>query len=342
MLKKSGERIGVGVIGVGFMGSKHAEVFAGLRGCNLIGIAETNKELLVKKSQELECLAFTDYEELIQRKDVAAVTICLPEDEHVTASISAIEAGKHLFLEKPLATSLKDCDKILDCAARHKVKLVIGHLLRFDPKYAQAYEIVKSGEIGEILQIKAQRDGMLSAGYHSGKHTSVIFHVGIHDIDLMLWFINSSPIKVYAEQVKSVLADVGTEDAILSIVKFKNGAVGSVGCSWVLNDRIGSGVNASMEVIGTDGYISINVGAERGLRIFSNKEGWQYPDIWHWPVIWQKIGGCLTAELSHFLECIQKDKDPIISGKEARAAVAVALAALNSIKTGQPVVLNII
>jgi predicted dehydrogenase len=342
VVKESGEKIGVGVIGVGFMGNKHAEVFAGLEGCNLIGIAETNKELLVKKSQEFECLAFTDYEELIQRKDVAAVTICLPEDEHVTASISAIEAGKHLFLEKPLATSLKDCDKILDCAARHKVKLMIGHLLRFDPKYAQAYEIVKSGEIGEILQIKAQRDGMISAGYRSGKYTSVIFHVGIHDIDLMLWFVNSSPIKVYAEQVKSVLADVGTEDAILSIVKFKNGVVGSVGCSWVLNDRMGSGVNASMEVIGTDGYISINVGAERGLRIFSNKEGWQYPDIWHWPVIWQKIGGCLAAELSHFLECIRKDKDPIISGKDARAAVAVALAALNSIKTGQPVVLSII
>ena len=331
MEKKNKEKIGIGVIGVGFIGSKHAEIFSELKDCNLVGIADTNEELMIKKSKDLECLGFANYEELIQRNDIAAISICLPENDHVAASINTIEAGKHLFLEKPLATSLKDCDQILDCVAKHKVKLMTGHLLRFDPKYAQAYEAIKSGKIGEILQIKAQRDGMLSAGYHSGKNTSVIFHVGIHDIDLMLWYANSIPTKVYAEQVKKVLKDVASEDAILSMVKFENGTVGFVGCSWVLDDQLGSGLNASMEIIGSKGYLSINVGAERGLRIFSNKEGWQYPDLWHWPIVWKRISGCLEVELRHFVECIQEDKDILISGEQARSAVMVASAALSSI-----------
>lgn len=334
------KEIGVGVIGAGFIGSKHAEIYASLEGCRLVGICDVNQERLHAQCEKLHCRPFTDYRELVERDDVDAVSICLPEANHVGASVDCAQRGKHILLEKPLATSLEDCDRILEAVAGSGVTFTVGHLLRFDPKYAQAYEYVRSGGIGNIVQVKAQRNGMISAGYGAGRGTSVMFHVGIHDVDLMLWFADDSPIRVSAEKADGVLGSLGTEDAVLSTVKFRKGAIGSVGASWVLNDRLGSGVNASMEIIGDKGYISIDLGAERGLRVFSDSDGWLFPDLWHWPSFGGTMGGALEAQLRHFLRCIREQTPPLVSGVEARSAVAVVLAALESASKGVPVMLG--
>lgn len=334
------KEIGVGVIGAGFIGSKHAEVYASLEGCRLVGMCDVNHERLHAQCEKLHCQPFTDYRELIERDDVDAVSICLPEANHVKASVECAQGGKHILLEKPLATNLEDCDRILDAVAGSGVTFTVGHLLRFDPKYAQAYEYVRSGGIGNIVQVKAQRNGMISAGYGAGRGTSVMFHVGIHDVDLMLWFADDSPIRVSAEKADGVLGSLGTEDAVLSTVKFRKGAIGSVGASWVLGDRLGSGVNASMEIIGDKGYIGIDLGAERGLRVFSDSDGWLFPDLWHWPSFGGRMGGALEAQLRHFLRCIREQTPPLVSGAEARSAVAVVLAALESASKGVPVTLG--
>lgn len=332
--------IGVGVIGAGFIGSRHARTYASLEGCRLVGICDVNERILQAQRSELHCLTFTDCRDLIERDDVDAVSICLPENSHVEASVECARHGKHIMLEKPLAMTLGDCDRILSAVSSAGVTFTVGHLLRFDPKYAQAYDYVRSGGIGDIVQIQAQRNGMISAGRSAGRGTSVMFHVGIHDVDLMLWFADDFPVRVSAEKADNVLGHIGTEDAVLSTLKFSKGAIGSLGCSWVLDDRLGSGVNASMEIIGTEGYISIDSGAERGLRVFSSDDGWMFPDLWHWPIVGDRVGGCLESQLRHFLHCVSEQVPPLVSGVEARSAVATVLAILESANKGVPATLS--
>ncbi len=327
----------VGVIGLGFIGMKHARIYSSSEACTLEAVCDTNTELSEETAKELNCKAFSDYMEILTSEDIEAVSICLPEDMHVHASVKAAEYGKHILLEKPLAMSFEDCETIIEAAKRSNVKLLVGHLLRFDPKYAQAYEYVKDGGIGDIILIRAQRNGMLSAGYRSGKYGSVVFHVGVHDIDLALWFAGSKPFSVYAAKTEKILTEVQTEDSVTSIVKFEDDSIATIGSSWILPDSIGSGVNANLEILGSEGYVSIDVGTERGLRLFNTDDGWKHPDLWHWPSVWGKIGGCLRAEIEHFLSCVVTDSTPIVNPEESLNAVSVALAILESAESGKTI-----
>lgn len=327
----------IGVIGLGFIGSKHAQIYSSSNACSLIAVCDTDEHLSEGTARELGCGAFSDYMDILTRDSVDAVSICLPEHMHVHAAVEAAEHGKHILLEKPLAMSIHDCETIIEAARKNNVKLLVGHLLRFDPKYAQAYQYVKSGAIGDIVLIRAQRNGMLSAGYRSGKYGSVVFHVGVHDIDLALWFASSKPVSVYAAKTERVLTEVKTEDSVTSIVKFEDDSIATIGSSWILPDSLGSGVNANLEILGSEGYVSIDVGSERGLRLFNSNQGWEYPDLWHWPTVWNKIGGCLKAEIDHFLDCLVTDLDPIVRPEDSLNAVSLALAMLESAKSGKTV-----
>ncbi len=331
-------KIRVGVIGLGFIGEKHAQIYSSSKACNLVAVCDTNQELSEETARKLDCKTFSDYMEIISSDHIDAVSICLPEHMHVHAAVEAAEHGKQILLEKPLAMSFSDCDTIIKAARRNSVKLLVGHLLRFDPKYSQAYQYVKNGGIGEVILIRAQRNGMLSAGYRSGKYGSVVFHVGVHDIDLALWFASSKPVSVFAAKTEKVLRKVPTEDSVTSIVKFEDDSIATIGSSWILPDSTGSGVNANLEILGSEGYVSIDVGSERGLRLFNNNRGWEYPDLWHWPSVWNKIGGCLEAEIDHFLTCVSTDTDPIVRPEDALNAVSVALAILESANSGKTVI----
>lgn len=333
------KEVGVGVIGLGFIGSKHAEVFANSSNAKLVAVSDTNTELLNTFAEKFGCLQYHDYTELLDRSDIDIVSICLPENAHVIASEEAAKRNKHVLLEKPLALTLEECDKIISAFQKSHTKLMVGHLLRFDTKYSQAYKYVKEGGIGEVVLIRAQRNGMISAGRRSGKYASVAFHVGIHDVDLALWFADSPPSYVFAAKTEKLLKTVGVEDSIASTIVHKDGSISTVGSTWVLPDSLGSGVNASFEVFGTKGFVSVDIGVERGLRMFSENDGWQYPDIWHWPKEMNGLGGCLKAEIDHFVHCVINDKEPLITASDARKAVAVTLAALESAKSSNKVIL---
>lgn len=331
------KEVGVAILGLGFIGSKHAEVFANSPNARLVAICDKDKSIMESLSRRFSCDQCKDYGELLLREDIDIVSICLPEDSHVIASKEAAKAGKHVLVEKPLAMTLDECDQIIEAFADRKTKLMVGHLLRFDTKYSQAHRYVEEGKIGDIVFIRAQRNGMVSAARRSGKYASVAFHVGIHDMDLALWFAESPPDYLYAAKTEKMLGSMGIEDSIVSTITHENGSVSTVGSSWVLPDSMGSGVNASLEVYGTTGFVAVEVGPERGLRLFSEEDGWQYPDIWHWPAELKGLGGCLKAEIDHFVDCVINDKEPLVTAIDARKAVSATLAALESARTSEKV-----
>ena len=151
------EQLGIGVIGVGTFGSLHARLYKQLGICELKAVADVNPKRLDEICPLLQVEGYGDYRELLKRDDVHAVSICTTDELHVAPAIAAASAGKHIFVEKPLALTPQDCDQIIEAAQAAGVKLTVGHILRFDPRYATARKEIQDGKIGQLVHRSEER-----------------------------------------------------------------------------------------------------------------------------------------------------------------------------------------
>ena len=151
------ERLKVGLVGSGFIGWYHARIFHESYGADLVAIADTDNNLAGKVNEDFGCDFYTDYKEMLEKADIDAVDICLPDANHVVPSVDAAKAGKHILLEKPMARTVDDCKKIKQACDSAGIRLMIAHVLRFDPGYRRLYDAVKTGEIGDVIHLSAER-----------------------------------------------------------------------------------------------------------------------------------------------------------------------------------------
>ena len=331
------ERLGCAVVGLGMMGERHARIWAELPQTELVSVVD----LIPERSQALAARrgveAAASWQELVTDPRVQIVSVCTDDQSHRDPCVAAAEAGKHILVEKPLATSLEDADAILQAADKAGVKLMVGHVVRFDPRYAVAKQAMEDGEIGEVIQVFARRNNIVASGRRIAPRTSVAYFLGVHDIDIIRWLVGSEIVRVHAESASKVLADVGAEDSIFTLMKFANGAVGCLETCWVIPEGVPNTLDARLEIVGTKGRVAVRVGDE-SLDVASSDRA-RRPDIAYGPVMLGQQHGALRTQLEHFAACVLQDEDPLVSNADARAAVAVADAIHRSLASGQPVTL---
>ncbi|MGQ9630539.1 MAG: Gfo/Idh/MocA family protein [bacterium] len=325
--------VGVGVIGVGFFGSLHARIYSKLPGARLLALSDIDEERGGKVASELGVDFYADYREMLDRRDISAVSVCTSNAAHRAPTCAAAEAGKDILVEKPLATTLEDADAMIDTAKRCGVKLAVGHILRFDPRYIQAREVISSGGIGEPIQIWARRNILKSSGERYRGEVPPHFHLGVHDIDLMLWFLGRPVERVYSEGTNVEGSD--GLDAVWTFLRFAGGCVGVLENCWVLPDNFPARIDPRMEVVGTSGTITIEAG-NQGLAVCDGS-GMHYRDTMHWPEVSGEVRGDLREELAHFIRSVAEDIPPAVSGTEGRATVEIALAISESLRLERPV-----
>ncbi|NPV78754.1 MAG: Gfo/Idh/MocA family oxidoreductase [Firmicutes bacterium] len=339
MLKQSTghmQELGVGVIGVGFMGEMHARIYQQIPGVKLMGVADENFARAREVGEKLDVAAYDNIDDLLGRDDISAVSICVSDDRHLKPAVAAARAKKHILLEKPIATDLDEGRQIIEAAKENGVLLTVGHLLRFDPRYAGLKEYQESGGIGQPVLIYTRRNSPITEGpKRYGRKGILTLHVAVHDIDLMLWYIRSKVVRVYAERAAIALKDLGIDDAVFATIKFENGAIGNLEYSWILPPASPAKIDARLEIVGTKGagYVDLS---DQGLR-FVGAEGVSFPDTGHWPEFDGMIRGDLREEIMAFVDCVKSGKPPVISPEEALEAVRVALAIMQSIKEERPV-----
>lgn len=331
------DRLGCAVIGLGMMGERHARIWAELSQTKLISVADLIPERSKGLAARLGVEAAGSWQELIQDPRVQIVSVCTDDPAHREPCVAAAEAGKHILLEKPLATSLEDADAILAAVKAAGVKLMVGHVVRFDPRYAVAKQAMEDGEVGEVIQVFARRNNIVSSGRRIAPRTSVAYFLGVHDIDIIRWLVGSEIVRVYAESASKVLADVGSEDSIFTLMKFGNGAVGCLETCWVIPEGVPNTLDARLEIVGTRGRVAVRVGDE-SLDI-AGLDRARRPDIAYGPVMLDQQHGALRTQLEHFASCVVHNTEPLVSNADARAAVAVADAIHRSLASGQPVTL---
>lgn len=151
------KKLKISVIGVGFIGKKHIKNFSELASTELIAVTDTDNKKLRDITDKYNCLFYNNYNEMLKNKDIEAVSICLLEHNHVEPAIAAAKAGKHILLEKPMATTFQDCIKIKEACSENGVRIMVGHLLSFDPRYYKFYKEIREGNMGEVVHFNIEK-----------------------------------------------------------------------------------------------------------------------------------------------------------------------------------------
>ncbi len=332
------EKVKIGVIGVGTIGAVHATALASSPLAELVGIADVNEDLREKTAQELETRGYADYRELINTPGLEAISICTPDDYHLGPVMDCMDAAMHIILEKPLATRLDEAETIAKRARGYGKKFTIAYIVRFDPRYALAKEAVEKGEIGDIVHMSALRNtSPLSPRYLKGR-VSVLYFLGVHDLDQLMWMTGNPIERVYAEsRGMLVKQEVGVDDTVLSLIRFKNGAIAQMNHTWACPATREGRLQSRLDIVGTNGQINIEVW-NQGLKIHGSS-GIRFQDVSYGPIIHGERLGNMRTQLEHFLRCIIRDETPIVGTEEGLAGVRAVTALEESMETGKAVYL---
>jgi predicted dehydrogenase len=327
------------VIGSGFMGTILARTASQVNGAQCVGAAD----ILLPRAQELTSRlggkAYEDFHEMLDKENPAVVFVATPEQIHREPAIAAAKHGAHVFLEKPMATSLEDADAINKACEEACVKLMIGYILRFEVSYAMIQSAIAEGSIGKFLSAYARRMATISEARRLNGRVSPLTYIGVHDIDQILWY-HPVPVKsVYARAIKGrVWEEFGTFDSAWLTMEFEDDTLGIHEVGWCLPDEWaqwqspvswGGFGDVRMNVMGTHGNLFLDY---TPMNLYGvNREGWKMPDTRHWPILDNKIVGAVKLEVEHFMDCVLYDKSPHVTGEDGRRSLEVMLAAEKSI-----------
>ena len=328
------EKVKVAVIGCGYFGSMHATVYSQMEEAQLIGVADISEEAAKSLASQLGTTWFTDINQLLEQ-DIDVVDICIPDHLHEEIVLKAIAKKKHIFIEKPLADTLDSAKNILNACKGYDKKVMVGHICRFDVRYEKAYSAIQNGELGEIIYITSKRNSPVIGGRRYAEHCKLITHSGVHDLDLVRWFLGCEYKKVYAVGRSLRLASEGYADAfdsIQAIYTLENGVTYTLENTWALPDKFPSYIDAGMQIVGTKAALFIDF-ANQGYNIATNYD-YSCQDVSYWTQSLDKLTGDLKLELKHFIDCVRFNKDPRVSVEDGYKVAFAAIQALKSIETG--------
>ena len=324
------KELAVGLIGCGGMGTGLAKRLHGREEAAITAVSDIDATALAKAAQEFGAKPFKNYRALLKRDDVGAVIIATPNDSHKPIAVAAARAGKHVFLEKPMALSVKDCDAILAAAEAAKIKLMVGQVLRLLPPFIKIREIIASGELGEPCVIFVTRLGASGfGGWRAHKEIAggVLYEVNVHELDFMR-SVCGDACAVSGVTGHYANPQMDYEDLALVNVRFASGAVGSLDAAYMAVRGGSFG-----KILCTDGALDYTWGD--GIIRYQKKGGEEQ-------VVDTKALGIedgVAHEIRAFCEWVLRDAPPPFTGVDGRAAVEMAQAAYLSAAKGKEVTL---
>lgn len=326
------DRLRIGVIGLGWFGEIHCETIQGIANMELAALCTRRPDRLAEQAKKFGVKkTYADYRDMLADKDIDAVSIVTMWDQHTDPTIAALEAGKHVFLEKPMASTVADCYKIIAASKKAKGILQIGHICRFNPRYRMAKQAIDEGRIGTIVALSSRRNIPAAWTPTILEKIGPIVGDAIHDTDLMLWFTGDTVATAYAQTVS--VRNLKFPDIGQTMYRFKGGATATLETVWCMPEKTPFDIDERMSIIGTEGIIHIqdtfpNLGIVDASRLHS-------PDTTYWPMFDGVRGGALRAEFDYFAHCALKGITPAIGRPEdAAAALEATLAAEESARTG--------
>jgi UDP-N-acetylglucosamine 3-dehydrogenase len=304
------KKIGVAVIGTGFWGKNHARIYKELPSTELIAICDVNPERAKAIAGQYGVKAYTSSSRMLKNKEIDAISICTWSTVLAKEALKGLRAGKHVLVEKPMATNSKLAEKICSIAEQNGLVLTVGFLMRFIPGLQVIRESVEKRKIGDLVCANAKR---VSQWPERIGDVGVVKDTAIHDIDVMRFISQQDPITVYAKM--GSMKHRRFEDYAHIMLTYKNGESAFIESNWLTPYK-----TRTLTVTGSDAimrldYITQDMWIEQQKETLQPRYPFQEP---------------LKCELQHFAECVIEKKKPLITGEDGVKALQIAEAAVLS------------
>jgi scyllo-inositol 2-dehydrogenase (NAD+) len=337
------KKINVAVIGTGWCGGIRAIACAASPWVDELHIAEIDEDRLKEIAGLTKPVTATsDYRVLLEDESIDAVMISTtPEPTHYPIAKESLLAGKHVFLEKPIALELREADELIALAKEKDLFFTIGYSQRFNPKFAYVKRSIEDGTIGQPVSALVSRHITRNLGKKIGGRVklSPAAMEATHDIDFVLWCLAPRrPVRVYAQEVKKIMgAEYNVPDCVWIVVTMDDGSAFTIGAGWVLPPAYPNFSTTWIEFVGTEGAVMVD-DTHRDVYVTTMRNGIQFP-ISSMPgeKVNHVYAGPMENETLHFLECVALGKQPLVTGAQARLVMQVYQAADLSAETNQPV-----
>jgi myo-inositol 2-dehydrogenase/D-chiro-inositol 1-dehydrogenase len=342
------DRVRVGLVGSGFISSLHAEALERCAAAEVVALASPTPGRAQAFAAKFGIAQhFTDWRRLAELKDLDLIVIGAPNDLHCEMTVAAAAAGKHVVCEKPLCLNLGQADQMIAACKRAGVKLMYAEELCFAPKYVRLKQLLDEGALGRpvLLKQSEKHDGPHAPHFWDVERSGggVTMDMGCHAIEFFRWMLGRPPIaSVYAQMATAVHGDkTQGDDNALIILEFANGVTALAEESWTklggMDDR--AEMHGSLGVAYADllhgnaietysargyGYAVEKAGSTKGWSFTIYEEAWNYG---------------FPQEMAHFVDCVQNDQPPLVTGEDGRAVLEVIFAAYESARTGRKVTL---
>lgn len=337
------ETINIGIIGTGWCGGIRAETCAASPYLEQLHLAEINPARLREVADRTKPATFSDdYRKLLENEDIDAIIIsATPETTHYPMAKESLLAGKHVFLEKPMALALSEADELIALARSKNLLFTIGYSQRFNPKFAYVKRSIDDGTIGQPISALVSRHVTRNLGKKIGGRIklSPAAMEATHDIDFVLWcFAPRKPIRVYAQEVRKIMQPThGVPDCAWIIVTLDDGSAFTIGAGWVLPPAYPNFSSTWIEMVGTEGAIMVD-DTHRDVSLNTMKRGIEFPiSTMPGEKVAHVYAGPMEAETIHFLECVALGRQPLVTAEHARMVMQVYEAADLSAETGRAV-----
>ncbi len=332
----------IGIVGAGIMGDMHGRVFARQPDCQVAAVCDP----VLEKAQALAGklgvpAAFGACETMLAAAPVDVVSICTPDFAHAAPAIAAIEAGKHVLVEKPLAVTVADAEAIIASARTKGVVAMAQFSHRWIPAYRQAHDLLAGGSLGEPVLACARKNDRIfvpTAMITWASRTTPAWFLSAHDIDLVCWCFDLEPVEVYASAVRKVLVARGidTPDAVHAQVRFAGGAVAAFEACWTYPDTFPTMTDSFLELITTGAVIHLD--RKREQIEIATARSFEYPrNLLLTAYEEGELGGAVVQSLRHFVRCVRTGGEPSVTLESSLRVTRILDAIQRSIDSGGPV-----
>jgi len=304
----------VGVIGVGHIGAHHARIYSQIPGVQLVAVVDTDQKRREKVAREYDTTGYANHGEILDKVD--AVSVVVPTDLHYPVAKDFLEKGVHCLIEKPITPTLEEAENLLGIARKKNLILQIGHIERFNSAILEAQKYIKEPKFIEAYRLGPYDPRTSNIG--------VVLDLMIHDIDIVLYLVRSA-VKNIDAIGGSVLSQ--NEDIANARINFQNGCVANISASRVSLEKF-----RKIRIFQKDVYISLDY-VNQSLKIYQ-KKGKEVKSMKDMMILRPQLQKTdpLREELTHFIQCVRKNRKPLVSGKHGRDALEIALEILKKIK----------
>jgi UDP-N-acetylglucosamine 3-dehydrogenase len=333
-------KVKVGIIGCGSIAKhRHIPEYAANENVELVAFCDIVQDRASAMSEEYGGNAYTSYEDLLADSEVEAVSVCTPNYLHAAVSIAALNAGKHVLCEKPMATSLEEAERMIRAAKKNNKKLMIAHNQRFVASHQKARQMIENGEIGKIYSFRTAFGHGGPEGWSADGKDSWFFKkseafigamgdLGVHKTDLMRYILGEEFVEVGAFIETSAKENADVDDTAVCILKTASGVIGTLAASWSYVSK----EDNSTIIYGEKAILRLEDDPEHNL-VVQYKNG-EVKNFALGGIQTNEEGGQKTSHvITQFVNSIINDTEPPVTGEEGMKSLQVVLSALESNET---------